>query len=117
MAKRFTITVSDDLYQAAELLRKSRKYRSLSEYVAALIRYDGQSQREHHLTAEWAAFTGWERDRLDAAILKQVQSGKGIRGSWLEARIAEIVKKHLAAGKTPSKKEVAEELAREISKE
>jgi Arc/MetJ-type ribon-helix-helix transcriptional regulator len=116
MAKRFTVTLSDDLHEAAEMLRKARKYRSLSEYVAALVRYDGQSQREHHLTAEWAALDGYERDRLDNAILRQVKSGEGLRGSWLEARIAEIVKKHLAEGKTPSTKEVATELAREVGK-
>lgn len=114
MAKRVTITLSDDLHEAAELLRKARKYRTTTEYVQGLIRYDGQSQREHHLTAEWAALSGYERDRLDAAILRQVQSGKGVRGSWLEARIEEIVKRHLAAGETPMTKQVAAELAQEL---
>jgi len=116
MPKRITITLSDALHTASDLLRKRRKYRTLSEYFAALARYDGQSQREHHLTAEWAALSGYERDALDAAILRQVESGQGLRGSWLESRIEEIVKRHLAAGHTPATKEVAAELAEEIAK-
>ncbi len=115
MPKRPTITLSDDLYAAAELLRKRRKYRTLTEYIAGLIRYDGQSQKEHHLTAEWAALSGYERDRLDTAILRQVESGQGLHGSWLENTIEDIVKKHLAAGETPGTKEVAAELAKQIS--
>jgi metal-responsive CopG/Arc/MetJ family transcriptional regulator len=117
MPKRITITLSDDLHAAANLLRKRRKYRTLSEYFAALARYDGQSQRDHHLTAEWAAMSGHERDRLDAAILRQVETGKGVRGSWLEARIDECVKRHLAAGQTPTTTEVAVELAQKIAEE
>lgn len=116
MPKRITITLSEDLAQAAELLRKRRKYRTMSEYLAALVRYDGQSQREHHLTAEWAALTGYERDRLDAAILRQVQSGEGLRGSWLEALIQEIVARRVAAGGAPpTTREVAAELAQRIA--
>lgn len=110
MAKRITVTLSDDLAAAAELLRKRRKYRTASEYVAALIRYDGQTQREHHLTGEWAALSPYERDRLDAAILKQVESGKGARGSWLEATIEEIILMHLKKGQPPTTREVASEL-------
>jgi hypothetical protein len=111
MPRRTTITLSDCLYEAAELLRKRRKYRTLGEYFAALTRYDGQSQRDHLLTADWAALTGYERDRLDAAILLLVQSGKGIKGSWLEARIEDSVKRHLAAGHIPTVGEVASDLA------
>ena len=114
MPKRITITLSDDLFEAADLLRKRRRYRSASEYVQGLIRYDGQAQKDHHLTAEWAAFSPYERDALDAAILRQVKSGKGVRGSWLEARIEEIVKAHPAAGKTPATRDVAAELAKGI---
>jgi Arc/MetJ-type ribon-helix-helix transcriptional regulator len=115
MPKRITITLSDDLAEAADLLRKRRRYRSASEYIQGLIRYDGQSQRDHHLTAEWAAFSPYERDALDAAILRQVKSGKGVRGSWLEARIEEIVKAHLAGGGKPATKDVAAELAKGIA--
>ena len=116
MPKRFSITLSDDLYEAVKILMKRRKYRTLTEYLAALARYDGQSQREHHLTAEWAAMEGHERDALDARILALVQSGKGVTGSWLEARIATIIKEHLAHDHVPTKKEVATQLARDIAK-
>jgi Arc/MetJ-type ribon-helix-helix transcriptional regulator len=115
MAKRVTVTLSEDLQQAAELLRKRRKYRTFTEYVQALIRYDGQTQREHQLTGEWAALTGYERDRLDNAILRQVESGKGARGSWIEATIEEIVLRHMKAGQPPNAKEVAAELAAKLA--
>jgi Arc/MetJ-type ribon-helix-helix transcriptional regulator len=117
MPKRFMVNVSEDLYAAADLLRKRRRYRSLSEYVVGLIRYDGQSQRDHLLTGEWAALTGAERDALDLAILRQVESGKGVRGSWLEARIEAIVKAHLAEhGAAPTTQAVASALAQSIPK-
>lgn len=116
MAKRVTLTLSDDLAAAAELLRKKQKYRTLSEYVQGLVRYDGQTQRDHLLTAEWAALSGYERDRLDAGILKTVQAGKGLRGSWLEAMIEEIVKRHLEqTGRAPTVKEVAAAVAESIA--
>jgi len=115
MPKRITISLSDELAAAVELLRKRRRYRTASEYFVALARYDGQTQRDHHLTAEWAALSGYERDRLDAAILRQVETGAGLKGSWLEHRIEEIVRRHLAAGHTPAAREVATDLARELS--
>lgn len=110
----FTVRLSESLFEAAEILRKraGRHYRSKSEYVQNLIRYDAQTQRDHLLTAEWAALSGYERDALDAALLRQVQSGEGIRGSWLEARIEEIVTRLLAEQRNPSVQAVAGELAR-----
>lgn len=114
MAKRFTVTLSDDLYEAMLILRKRRKYRGKSEYLTALIRYDGQAQKEHLLTSEWAALSPPERDQLDAAILRQVKSGKGVLGSWLEATISDIVRAHVAAGRTPNVKQVALEVAQRI---
>lgn len=116
MPKRITITLSDDLFAASENLRKRRRYRTASEYIQALIRYDGQTQREHHLTAEWAALSPHERDLLDAAILRQVNSGEGVRGSWLEARINAIVQERLEAGRTPATQEVAAALAQDLSR-
>lgn len=118
MAHRFTITISDDLFEAAELLRKRRHYRTQSEYIQGLVRYDGQSQRDHLLTAEWAALTGIERDKLDEAILKQVKTEKGVRGSWLECQIDKIVRSYYEAGKpAPTTKQVAKELGRKIIEE
>jgi len=115
MPKRITITASDELAEAIEILRRRRHYRTISEYFVALARYDGQTQREHHLTNEWAALTGYERDRLDAGILRLVQGGKGIRGSWIEACIDESIKRHLDAGHTPTAKEVAADVAQKIA--
>jgi hypothetical protein len=74
-----------------EILRKRRRYRKISEYIQGLARYDAQTQREQCLSAESAALSPAERDVLDAAFLKQVKAGEGTRGSWLEARIYEII--------------------------
>jgi hypothetical protein len=115
MPKRVTITLSDDLFEAAELLRKKHKlYRTISEFVQGFIRYDGLTQKEHHITAGWASLTGYERDRLDAGILARIKSGEAVHGSWLENRIEAIVKRHTESGRTPTAKEVAAELAAEI---
>lgn len=116
MPKRFSVTLSDDLYEAAEILRKRNKYRGLSEYFQGLTRYDGQSQREHFLTSEWAALSGEERDLLDKGILERVKKGEGVRGSWLIHRIEAIVEAYLLKhGKAPDPKEVAGRLARDIA--
>jgi len=91
LSEAATIGFSPDLLEAAEILRKRRRYRKISEYIQGLARYDAQTQREHAFSAEWAALSPAERDLLDAAFLKQVKAGEGIRGSWLEARIYEII--------------------------
>lgn len=112
---RLHLTYSDPLAKAAKRRRKDLKYRTDSEYHAALVRYDCQTLKDHHISQEFAALDGWERDRLDAAILRQVESGKGIHGSWLEARIDASVKKHLDAGHVPTPKQVASDLARDYA--
>lgn len=115
MPKRITVTLSDDLHEASELLRRKNRYRTLSEYIQNLVRYDAQSQREHLLTAEWAALSPAERDMLDARLLALVKSGKGVRGSWLEARIEAIVTRIFdERGANMTKAQIVEMLAREI---
>jgi hypothetical protein len=119
MSKRIHPTFSDDLYEAAELLRERRMYRNVSEYLAGLVRYDAISQREHLLTAEWAALGGHERDLLDAGLLEKVKSGETVRGSWLKAQIHDIVKEIYGRDpeKPPTIPEVAKELGRKLSAE
>lgn len=112
---RLHLTLSEPLAKAAKRRRKDLKYRTDSEYIAGLVRYDCQTQKEHHISQEFAALDGWERDRLDAAILRQVESGVGIHGSWIEARIDASVKKHLDAGHVPTPKQVASDIARDIA--
>lgn len=107
-----TIGFSPDLLEVAEVLRKRRKYRKLSEYIQGLARYDAQTQRDHTFSADWAALSPKERDMLDANLLKQVLAGEGKRGSWLEARIYDIIlevyrPEELKAKKATEKKNAA----------
>lgn len=85
------IGFSPDLLDATEILRQRRRYRTISEYIQGLARYDAQTQREHALSADWAVLSPSRRDQLDAGFLMQVKAGEGTRGSWLEARIYEII--------------------------
>jgi hypothetical protein len=70
-----------------------RNSRTLSEYIQGLARYDAQSQKPHAFSAEWAAFSPTERDQLDANLLKGVKDGTKGRGSWLPARIRDLIMK------------------------
>lgn len=114
MSKKFLVTLSEDLGKAAEILKKQNRYRTLSEYVNGLIRYDAMVQRPHRLSKEHAAMTAYERDALDADLFKQVKSGKGAKGSMFEARIEEAVRRLVEeTGMIPTKNEVAERLAKD----
>lgn len=98
-----------------ELLSENRRYRNLTEFVTALIRFDAQTLREHVMTEEWAALSPVERDRLDAGLLERVKQWKPARGSWLMAKlqiIIEIICDFNSVGHKPTPEEVAKELAR-----
>lgn len=73
--KRVTVNLSDDLHEAAEILRRRGNYRSMSEMFVALLRWQAQTQRVHGLAAHWATLTGHERDRVDAELSSKVKSG------------------------------------------
>lgn len=75
MSKKVLITFSEDLATAADILRKRRKLRSISEYVQCLVRDDGQKQEKNDEFHCVAIMSGYERDRFDAGILRQVRSG------------------------------------------
>lgn len=114
MSKKFLVTLSNELGETAEILKKRNRYRTLSEYVNGLIRYDAMVQRPHRLSKEHATMTLSERDMLDADLLKQVKTGKGLRGSMFEARVEEAVRKLTEeTGMIPTKDEVAEWLAKQ----
>lgn len=115
MSARRYLTLTNALDEAAEILLRRRHYRDFPEYVRSMIRYDGQTQMDHHLTAEWAAMTGEEQDRLDEGILAMVKAGKKVRGSWLLSRleiITDIVWAFVESGQKPSPELVAKELAK-----
>ncbi len=115
MPKRITVTLSDDLGEVESILRKRRHYRSGSEFFQGLLRYDAQTQMDHPLTAEWAAFSPEERDMLDAALLTQVKTGEGVKGSWFKAAIRDAVKEWIDENRDlPHTKDIAVMLAKKI---
>lgn len=70
---RVTITLSEPLYEVAEILRRKNKYRSMSEYFVALVRCDSKDHCRHDELTTVASLNGYERDRLDAAILNSIK--------------------------------------------
>lgn len=98
MARRITITLSDELAELAEIRRKNCHYRTLPEYFIGLVRYDGITQKEHLLSEEWAALTPVERDTLDASLLDKVKAGVGEGGSLLKKLAYDAVMEINGAG-------------------
>lgn len=116
MPVRPTITLSDDLNTVAEIRRKQLGYRTKREYVEGLIRYDGITMKEHRVTAIWAAMDGHERDAMDAAILRQVKSGRdGEHRSYLEAEIRRAVAELQMTGVDPTTQAVAKKVSKRIA--
>ena len=118
MAVRKNLTFSPFLLKAMELLRIRHKYRTLSEYVQGLVRYDAQTQRDHTFSTEWASLNPREQSLLDAALLDLVKSGEGLNGKVIGAYMREFVQKAFAAGKPePTVEQVAVALGRTIGEE
>lgn len=116
MATRYYVSLSGELLEAAELLRARRKYRSASEYMAALIRYDALTQQDHLFSGEWAALAPAERDKLDANLLAQVKAAKSARGSLLRKLIYEAIKAMNGPdAKTPTIEEVIKKMAERMA--
>jgi len=115
MPKKKSFTFSDALFAAMAILCENRRYRNLTEFITALVRFDAQTLRDHVMTEEWAALSGEERDRLDAGLLERVKQWKPARGSWLMAKLEAIIKivlEFVQAGKEPTPELVAKELAK-----
>lgn len=113
MAKRITLTLSDDLAEAAELLRRQNRYRTIPELCLGLLRYAGLVQKEHVVTSEIAAMSPAERDIADAQILDRVKRGEAVKGQWFENRLKAIVEAYFEEhGRPPSKREAAVELVK-----
>ena len=114
MSKRVYATLSDDLHEAAEILRFRRRYRDLAEVIRNFFRYDCLIQRDHHLTNDWAAMSAAEQDAFDAGLLRKVKEEKAAPSSWLEKLIDDRIKLAIEGGRIPTTKEIAAEVAREV---
>ena len=98
-----------DLAEAAEIRAKLLGYKSWTDYLKALIRYDLMIQGPHTITLPISHSRPEEQDALDADLLERCRNGEGTRGQWLEKAIERI------AG--PAKAdEVAKKIGREITK-
>ncbi len=73
MSKRVFATMSDELWDAMQLMRRAAGFARESDFIAALVRE--QAMHDHDLTTvrQFAAFTGYERDKLDAQMLLRVR--------------------------------------------
>lgn len=90
--ERFTIQLPDDLVPIAKECIRRERYRSMSELFASFIRHWAVSQQPHSMTGEWAALDGAERDEIDAKLRAMVESGEGIKGSWIKKVIYDAIK-------------------------
>jgi hypothetical protein len=115
MSKQINITVSDDLYEAIEILRKRNRYRSKREYLEGMARFDAMIQKEHVLSLDYASLDGWERDRLDSNLLALVKSGKGKKGEWFENQIRKAVESLAHEGVQPTREAVAKQIVKDTA--
>lgn len=114
---RFTIQLSDDqLAMAKECMRRER-YRSLSEVFASFIRHWALTQQPHTMTGPWAALEPDERDLIDQHLRRLVEENAPQKGSWLNARIYELIKEIKGPeATTPTVKQIAAKLPEHIRK-
>jgi hypothetical protein len=97
MGKKVQATLSDELFEAGEILRERRGYRNWSEYLASFVRHDAMVQpSEHKITEPIAIMKAAERDELDGKLLEMVKSEKGERGSWMKKCIYDTIKELMA---------------------
>ena len=66
-------------------------YKSLSEYVLGLVRYDLLTRRQHAATAGIAELPRSEQDKVDDELAALFAKGETLGGSWFEARLQEAV--------------------------
>ncbi len=73
MSKRVFATMSEDLWSAMQLMRRAAGFSREADYIVALVR--SQAMHDHDLgtAKQFAAFTGYERDKLDAQMLLRVR--------------------------------------------
>lgn len=116
MPQRISAVLSDPLYEIAKELRKRNRYRSWPEVLQGFLRYWALTQADHHLSTEWAAMTGPERDALDAGLLEALRNKEVTKGSWLKSEIFAAVDEWIRENESyPRTKPIAEKLAKRVA--
>ncbi|HEY1082320.1 MAG TPA: hypothetical protein VGE29_08670 [Prosthecobacter sp.] len=79
MASRFkAYKIGADLDDAADIIAKENGYPSSAAFVKGLIRYAVLCRSKHHVTLPWAQLPLTDQDKLDAALLRRAQEGRGM---------------------------------------
>lgn len=90
--KRVTANLGEDMAELLSILCEREGYRSPTEAFESFLAHWALSQQPHLLTGKWAAFRGFQRDKLGRELLALVKSNKNKKGSWLKARIYDAIK-------------------------
>lgn len=115
--KRLSLQINEDLEAIAKMCMRTNGYRSHSEHYASNIRHWALAQQPHSLTAEWTSLEPEERDDIDSALRKMVESGIGAKGSWLNKMIYDAIKElNGEHAKTPTVPQVRGRLPEVIRK-
>ena len=76
-----TFRLSHPLVEALELRSAHLGYRSATELIEALCRYDCATQSAHGVTTTWAKLTPQEQDELDERLLERVKAKRGMKAT------------------------------------
>lgn len=76
MASRWLSTFSDDLNDACEIRRKRCGFKTRSDYLQSLARYDVACNVPHRHSAGWDKLKPAERDAMDAQLLADAKANK-----------------------------------------
>jgi len=114
---RLTINLNDDLLAIEKEIMRRERYRSHTECYESFLRHWALSQQEHAITGGWSGLEPEELDTLDAGLRSLVESGIGKKGSWLKARIYDVVKElNGEQAKTPTVDQVLVRLPETVRK-
>src|SRR4051812_47311749 len=64
-------------------------YKTKTEYLTGLIRYDLLTRKPHAATSGISALSRAEQDKIDDEIARMFHDGETLNGSWFEHRIKE----------------------------
>ena len=80
-----------DLAEAAEVRASQLGYRSWTDYLKGLMRYDLMVHGSHFVTLPISLESLHKQDHLDAELLENCKKGVGVRGEFLKRVLEEVV--------------------------
>jgi hypothetical protein len=98
-----SLKLSASLKAAADLRAKRLGYRSRSDYIRNLMRYDMLVQGGHDVTLPLSKLEPAVQDRIDAELLSLTERGEGQRGQLL----ARLIERVVTAGADPNGANIA----------